>query len=232
MSAEQQPTPVSPNPERNTLDERAKMTALRCCLRVLMAVAVMSVAPTFARAEIQVPAATKALHTKLTATVKPAVREWVLQEAKKISRQPATAEAIIKADIQNRFAGQPLASADIEALMFVVLMEASQDAEKDLKTIMAETKSINDRKAAQRPTAAATKTNTAAVRVNLSGAAQRMDAGNAPMKDKLDSKSELGETESLRLQMAMDRLSKMMQALSNVEKKIFDTQTNIIGNLK
>jgi hypothetical protein len=32
--------------------------------------------------------------------------------------------------------------------------------------------------------------------------------------------SELGETESLRLQMAMDRMSKMMSTLSNMLKKI------------
>ena len=36
------------------------------------------------------------------------------------------------------------------------------------------------------------------------------------MKSDFDSMSEMGEMESLRLQMAMDRLSKMMSTLSNV----------------
>lgn len=44
--------------------------------------------------------------------------------------------------------------------------------------------------------------------------------------------SEMGEMESLRLQMAMDRMSKMMSTLSNLLKKISDTQNSIVQNLK
>jgi hypothetical protein len=48
----------------------------------------------------------------------------------------------------------------------------------------------------------------------------------------LDSMSEMGELESLRLQMAMDRMSKMMSTLSNILKKISDTANAITQNLK
>jgi len=51
-------------------------------------------------------------------------------------------------------------------------------------------------------------------------------------KSDLDSMSEMGEMESLRLQMAMDRMSKMMSTLSNLLKKISDTSSSIIQNLK
>jgi hypothetical protein len=44
--------------------------------------------------------------------------------------------------------------------------------------------------------------------------------------------SEMGETESLRLQMAMDRLSKMMSTLSNLLKKMSDTADGITRNLR
>lgn len=44
--------------------------------------------------------------------------------------------------------------------------------------------------------------------------------------------SETGEMESLRLQMAMDRMSKMMSTLSNLLKKISDTASAITQNLK
>lgn len=44
--------------------------------------------------------------------------------------------------------------------------------------------------------------------------------------------SEMGEMESLRLQMAMDRLSKMMSTLSNLLKKTSDTANAITQNLK
>jgi hypothetical protein len=52
------------------------------------------------------------------------------------------------------------------------------------------------------------------------------------MKKDLDSMSELGQTESLRLQMAMDRMSKLMSTLSNILKKISDTSQSITQNLK
>jgi hypothetical protein len=52
------------------------------------------------------------------------------------------------------------------------------------------------------------------------------------MQNDLDSMSELGETESLRLQMAMDRISKFMSTLSNILKKMSDTASQITQNLK
>lgn len=52
------------------------------------------------------------------------------------------------------------------------------------------------------------------------------------VKNKLDSLSEMSEMESLRLQMAMDRLSKMMSTLSNLLKKLSDTSSSITQNLK
>jgi hypothetical protein len=52
------------------------------------------------------------------------------------------------------------------------------------------------------------------------------------IKSDLDTMGEMGEMESLRLQMAMDRLSKMMSTLSNLLKKISDTTSQITQNLK
>lgn len=48
----------------------------------------------------------------------------------------------------------------------------------------------------------------------------------------IDSVSELGEMESLRLQMAMDRMSKVMSTLSNILKKMSDTSESIVKSLK
>jgi hypothetical protein len=50
--------------------------------------------------------------------------------------------------------------------------------------------------------------------------------------EKSDNLSNMGELESLRVQMAMDRLSKAMSTLSNILKKISDTQGQIVQNLK
>ena len=52
------------------------------------------------------------------------------------------------------------------------------------------------------------------------------------VKTKLDSLSEMGEMESMRLQMAMDRLSKLMSTLSNMLKKASETAQAITQNIK
>jgi hypothetical protein len=52
------------------------------------------------------------------------------------------------------------------------------------------------------------------------------------LRDRLDSTSEVSELTSLRVQMAMDRRSKFVQALSNIMKKIDSTQETIVQNLK
>ena len=58
------------------------------------------------------------------------------------------------------------------------------------------------------------------------------EALQTKVKNDLDSMSEMGEMESLRLQMAMDRLSKMMSTLSNLLKKISNAADSIVQNLK
>ena len=59
-----------------------------------------------------------------------------------------------------------------------------------------------------------------------------LDRVTDELKHDLDSMSEMGEMESLRLQMAMDRLSKMMSTMSNLLKKASDTANGITQNLK
>ena len=70
----------------------------------------------------------------------------------------------------------------------------------------------------------------------ISAVQPRIQAAKAPdtsqAKDDMDSMSEMGEMESMRLQMAMDRRSKFMEALSNLMKKNSDTASTITSNLK
>lgn len=142
---------------------------------------------------------------------------------------------------------------DIEALAFLVLMQAAKSAQEDLKAIMAKVKSINDQKAKMRAALANLENKNATfTRVQLDSinrllmkpvAVRRQDSKKpvtkqeindlaVKMKGDLDSMSELGEMESLRMQMYMDRRSKMMSTLSNILKKISSTLDNIIANLK
>ena len=51
-------------------------------------------------------------------------------------------------------------------------------------------------------------------------------------KNQLNSLNEMGEMEYLRLQIAMDRMSKLMSTLSNLLKKTSETANNIVQNIK
>ena len=52
------------------------------------------------------------------------------------------------------------------------------------------------------------------------------------MKKKMDSMSEMSETTAMRLQLCMERRQKAYEMLSNIMKKMHDTQMSIIQNMK
>jgi hypothetical protein len=64
------------------------------------------------------------------------------------------------------------------------------------------------------------------------GTTKEVDDLVLEIKRDLDSMNKLSEIESLRLQMAMDRLSKLMSTLSNLLKKTSDTASAIVQNIK
>ena len=67
---------------------------------------------------------------------------------------------------------------------------------------------------------------------NLSRDLEATRALQEEVRQALDSMAEMGEMESLRLQMAMDRISSMMAMLSNLLKKSSDTAAAIVQNLR
>ena len=239
------------------------------------------------------PAATRRLDALLP-RLQPAVRTWIQEQAQRQRGLPAPDLEAIRQAGRDRFKsindtaamtrprptitvrpGPPgpmnasappvvLGSADIEALAFIVLMQASKSAQEDLKAILEGVKATNNQKerlrqlmndvkrerAGSHPNdtpcaspdckalAASLRTFTAQLpgkaRLTLPPIVTMGDlvGVEAKLKGSLDSLSELGETESLRLQMAMDRMSKFMTALSNIMKKLSDTSDAIIANLK
>jgi hypothetical protein len=52
------------------------------------------------------------------------------------------------------------------------------------------------------------------------------------LRGDLDAMNEMSEMTSMRLQMAMDRRSQLLQTLSNIGKKMSDMQNAILQNLK
>lgn len=205
----------------------------------------------------------EALYKKLMSGINGKHQQWLQTKTADVNRlQLGPATVISQANLYGIGAG--LNEMDIEALAFLVLMQAAKSAQEDLKAIMAQVKSINEQKAKQRALLSAMqkqqvvtvtqldsfrlllnytqqiqkKLNTDNIRQQPPGSASRLsgkketDAIIDQLKKDLDSMNEMGEMESLRLQMAMDRMSKMMSTLSNILKKISQTAESITQNLK
>lgn len=166
---------------------------------------------------------------------------------------------------------------DIEAIAFLVMMQATKEADEDLKMILAEIKAMTAAKQKLRELISQVNKDVAAnagqrdkkppldfssglgterayhrlcipypdpqsdngvkcVRTDLHPGKitdlARLEAIQNDLKSRLDGMSELSEMTSLRLQMMMDRRSKFIATLSNIMKKISDTQAAIVQNLK
>jgi hypothetical protein len=61
---------------------------------------------------------------------------------------------------------------------------------------------------------------------------EQLDCIVDELQGKLDGLSDLSELDAMKLQMLMDRRSKFLEMLSNMMKKISETQAAIVGNLK
>ena len=111
------------------------------------------------------------------------------------------------------------AGQDIEELVQLVLSLTAQEAEDDLREILQEVERVNAQK--QR------------LRELVDRLGQESDELAARLRseycDLLDENAELMQ---LQLQMKMDRLSRLLQTWSNILKKMSDTESGIIGNIK
>lgn len=184
----------------------------------------------------------------------------------------SSAKALRLLDTRNRLAAGRVeagtlgatGAGDIEALAFIVLMEAMKSMDEDLKAIMAEVKAMTAAKRKLRELIGKVHRDVAAnatrragealdfsrgmgserayrrcpmpvpdaeasggvrlVTVDLSGAridtVEHLHAVHEDLKGRLDGMTETSEMESLRLQMHMDRRSKLMSTLSDILKRM------------
>jgi ABC-type phosphate transport system auxiliary subunit len=130
----------------------------------------------------------------------------------------------------------PDADASYDSLVFTVSVEARRSAQDDLRAMKEQLDAISAQKRKvrsafkQRPERGFDLDAFCQLMVTLTKA--QLEHEFECIQHDLDSMSEMGEMESLRLQMAMDRMSKMMSTLSNIMKKIADTNSQIVQNLK
>lgn len=220
--------------------------------------------PFTATAQIEPSAEAEAFYKKAMAGINSKHIRWIKATAGEVNEKKLTDEDVMTRSKSYGALGN-LNGQDIEAIAFLVLMQASKSAQEDLKAIMAKVKSINNQKTQQRELLSkmqqqktitaiqldsfkmlqsrtvafkngqnpdAIKFTRSSSRVSSTVSKAELDAMVIKAKNDLDSMSEMGEMESLRLQSAMDRMSKMNSTISNLLKKIHDTQQSIIQNLK
>ena len=252
----------------------------------------------------ETPPEMEARYAATKTALQPSARIWIEQQARIEGQKPDPDVAAVEAAVRARFGNSQMSAAasrptpeaasatraaagsstpqpigglgqgDISEMVFLVLMQASKDADSDLKQIMAEVKAEAAAKQKLRDlmsqagkevaanaasnnnkNLAAAPCNTPACRSLAEGAMQlsamtaqskhplrynvssQMSNAQArqtldKMKQDLDSMNEMGETESLRLQMAMDRRSKFLDTISNVMKKMDATSSSVVQNLK
>jgi hypothetical protein len=120
-------------------------------------------------------------------------------------------------------------SDDIMELILLVMMEAAEENAADLKAIMDEIRKRNERLCRWRKLAADLRGHTGSVAAdNAALLRQASDAAAGQLQSLTDVSEEL----QMRLQMIMDRRSKLLEALSNIMKKQADTAAAIVANLK
>ncbi len=111
-------------------------------------------------------------------------------------------------------------------LAMLLMLEALKSAKDDLiKKMTEKLEEINDTKARLRG-------ENPGYQLPVSPTKADLDAMLELLKKQEDEMSGMSEMESLKLQMAMDRLSKMMSVLSNLLKKQSETVQGITQNLK
>jgi hypothetical protein len=203
----------------------------------------------FAQAPPAFPPGAQEREAQFLTRIGPQARAWIGQEVQLQTAIAAPSEQGVINDIRssNAILGN-LNGADVEALCFLVLMAAAKSADQDLRSVMAGVKSINAAKDQQHAGMAAVNKSAAAKTASVPRSPQlelsrgavtyhsipkvELDAAINASRGNLNSLNELGETESLRLQMAMDRMSKIMTSLSNIMNKISDTNAAILQNMK
>jgi hypothetical protein len=179
------------------------------------------------------------INPKLTPSARAKINSLAASFREQLSRSPqAWPPGILDglyASAHNSFPNA--APADIDSIVEEVMMQVSQDQEADLQAqlnaMQANLKHKDELRKEQ--TAQETALHDQSQPTTATKATTTTTPPNRPTlapDASLDSMNEMSEMTSMRLQMAMDRRSKFVEALSNIMKKIDSTQETIIQNLK
>jgi hypothetical protein len=157
----------------------------------------------------------------------PQIAAWVRMRGAGLARGGEIPEADDMPAYLVRRAGSLLqGDPNTHLLAMLLMLEALKSAKDDLiKKMTKKLEEINDTKA--RPSG-----ENPGYQLPVAPTKADLDAMLELLKKQEGEMSGMSEMESLRLQMAMDRMSKMMSVLNNLLKKQNDTASGIIQNIK
>jgi hypothetical protein len=169
-----------------------------------------------------------AFYNKAMATIKPTYKNLVSQAATQMKGRRINQDSLTRAFASNKSL-KGLNEMDIEALVELVMMQMSHDAQSDLNNMVAEMRANNQQKQAQRSMLSSMKVQPVK-KDSFSKTAIKNKQGQ--LSDKKDSMADMNQMDQLRMQQIMEKKSKLEEIISNIQKKISDTSDQIISNLK
>ena len=176
----------------------------------------------------------------IAAVLSPSAKLKLHGLANTLGRSASITDGASRSAIASAFPGVNLSGADVSALAFIVMMDAAESARQDLQSIMKGVSAINAQKEALRKElgkAAANKVRVQKVYTPVSTAFTVPPplSPNATMADRekrFDDLSDISEEQELKMQMLTDQMQKAESMASNMLKKLNDTQSSIIRNLR
>ena len=169
----------------------------------------------FTNGNAQVPTAmppdANTFFNKAMPVMRPQLKEIVLQTANAIKHYNANADSLSQR-LHKNYALKNMSNSDIDGITLLVMVQASRNADADLKDMVIGMSRNNEQKKEQRT------------------AMQQVSVANSDTKAK--SPEEIRELENIKLLVIMERKRRMAEEISNIMKKIADTQQNILNDLK
>jgi hypothetical protein len=169
----------------------------------------------FTNGNAQVPTAmppdANAFYNKVMPVIRPQLKDIVLQTANAIKHYNANADSLSQRLHKNN-ALKSISNNDIDGITLLIMVQASRNADSDLKDMVIGMSRNNEQKKQQRP------------------ATQQVSVNNSDTKAR--SQEEISEMQNIKLLVIMERKRRMAEEICNIMKKIADTQQNILNDLK
>jgi hypothetical protein len=199
-----------------------------------------------------VPPDVSRAHAELSKQLTPSAKEKVQRIAGSlgskvdVKRNDKATMQVVSGQLTSQFPGLASNGPDIDSLMFLVMTDAANAEEAELKAAISETQSMSKQRDELRKKIAAAgaqaKSTTRPPSVTIATVVPpaylkapvplAADASVAAMQQRIDELSQMSEMNQLRLQALMDQRTKLLVMLSNLLKSVSTTESGILKNLK